>query len=165
MTQEMLVSSTGELWALSILLLLGLGFLIFAKAEALFLGMIIVAGVVTIAYGNHERYIHTHFVIQNFHEGRNLSCGLWRGESIKVDPNDGWVLNEGIGFMKGDTIINDVSLCSVIYHPSPEVPGWPYWIAYVSLTAPLFFLRYALSRNRTMKKKAKEEDHDEPRAE
>lgn len=79
--------------------------------------------------------------MEQFHEGRALSCGLWRGESVRVDRLSGWKYEEGTGFVKGDVIINDPGVCRVIEKPFPEPSSVPYWMVLVTVMGVLMILR------------------------
>ncbi len=142
MHPAMLVTSTGEVWLLSVLLLIGAGFVLYGRgAEFVFAGIVVIVGVFTIAYTNHTRYLGERFLMEQFHEGRALSCGLWRGESVRVDRLSGWRYEEGTGFVKGDVIINDPGVCRVIEKPFPEPSSVPYWMGLVTLIGVLMTLR------------------------
>ena len=142
MHPEMLVTGTGEVWLLSVLLLIGAGFILYGRgAEFGFVGMVVIVGVFTIAYTNHTHYLGERFLMEQFHEGRALSCGLWRGESVRVDCLSGWRYEEGTGFVKGDVIINDPGVCRVIEKSFPEPSSVPYWMGLVTLIGVLMTLR------------------------
>ena len=139
---EMLFSSTGEVLLLSVLLLIGALFILYGRGlEYVFVGMIIIGGVVSIGYENQSRYIQERFTLNSFDKGLALSCGLWRGESARVDRNSGWRYEEGTGFVKGDVIINDPGICRVIDKPFPEPSSVPYWIVLTTLMGILMILR------------------------
>ena len=155
---EMLVTSTGEALLLSVLLLFGIGFILFGRgAEFVFAGMIMIGGVFTIAYSNHTHFLGERFLMEQFHEGQALSCGLWRGESARVDRLSGWRYEEGTGFVKGDVIINDPGVCRVIEKPFPEPSSVPYWMVIATLIGVLMTLRVATL--------GVEEEKDDARAE
>ena len=142
MHPDMLVTSTGEVWLLSVLLLIGAGFILYGRGlEFVFVGMVVIVGVLTIAYTNHTHYLGERFLMEQFHEGRALSCGLWRGESARVDRLSGWRYEEGTGFVKGDVIINDPGVCRVIDRTFPEPSGVPYWMVLVTVMGVLMILR------------------------
>lgn len=86
--------------------------------------------------------------MKEFNAGSALSCGMWRGEGVKVDPKNGWMMEEGVGFVKGDVIINDPSVCSVIGKPFPEPSSVPYWMGLVSLFGMLMMFRAVLMREK-----------------
>lgn len=151
---EMLVTSTGEAWLLSVLLLFGIGFILFGRgAKFVFAGMIMIGGVFTIAYTNHTHFLGERFLMEQFHEGQALSCGLWRGESARVDRFSGWGYEEGTGFVKGDVIINDPGVCRVIDRTFPEPSSVPYWMIFVTVMGVLMTLR-------SVRVGVEEEDHD-----
>lgn len=136
-----LASSTGEAWLMSVLLLIGCGFILFGKGvEFIFVGMIVLGGIVSIAYTNHSAYLQERFTLQRFHEGRALICGMWRGENVRVDPKTGWNLEEGVGFVKGDVIVNDVGVCRVIGEHTPEPSSVPYAFAYAAMVGVMLGL-------------------------
>jgi hypothetical protein len=139
---EMLASSTGEVWLMGVLLLIGASFLLYGKGvEFIFVGMVVIGGIVTIAYSNHSNYLDERFTLQRFNEGRALACGMWRGEGVRVDLSQGWVKEKGVGFVKGDVIVNDIGVCRVIGEKTPEPSSVPYWMAFVSTLAILLTLR------------------------
>lgn len=139
---EMIAASSGEMWIMVFFLLIGIGFLLFGrKGELIFAGVIALASVTSIAYSNHIQYIGDRFLMEQFHQGNALVCGMWRGESARVDPLKGWKYEEGVGFVKGDVIINDPSVCSVIGRAFPEPSSVPYWFAFVSVMGILIILR------------------------
>jgi hypothetical protein len=142
MHPEMLVTSTGEVWLLSVLLLIGAGFILYGRgAEFVFVGMVVIVGVFIIAYSNHTRYLGERYLMEKFHEGRALSCGMWKGESARVDRLSGWKYEEGTGFVKGDVIINDPGVCRVIGRVFPEPSSVPYWMVLVTAMGVLMILR------------------------
>ena len=167
MKLEMFASHTFEVWILSFFVVIGVGFLLFAKkGELLFAGVVSLIGAIVIAYSNHTHYIGERFLLEEFKTGSALSCGMWRGEGVKVDPKNGWVMEEGVGFVKGDVIIDDPGVCSVIGKPFPQPPAAPYGFALVSVIGLLSLLRFVLMRQ-TPKDSAQstKESHDEPGAE
>ncbi len=166
MHMEMIAASSGEMWIMVFFLLIGIGFLLFGrKGELIFTGVIALAGVTSIAYSNHIQYVGDRFLMEQFHQGNALVCGMWRGESARVDPLKGWKYEEGVGFVKGDVIINDPSVCSVIGKPFPEPSTVPYWFAFVSVTGMLIMLRAALRRHEEKNPQTDEEKNDDTRAE
>lgn len=78
--------------------------------------------------------------MEQFHEGRALSCGIWKGESARVDRLSGWRYEEGAGFVKGDVIINDLGVCRVIEKHFPEPSSVPYWMVLVTMMGVLMTL-------------------------
>jgi hypothetical protein len=154
MNLEMLASSIGEVWLIGVLFLIGVGFILFGKGlEMIFVGIVVLGGITVIAYSNHSNYLDERFALQRFNEGKALSCGMWRGEGVRVDPASGWVRDEGIGFVKRDAIVNDIGVCRVIGEKTPEPSSVPYWMVFVSTLAILLTLR-AVTLG------VKEEDHD-----
>jgi hypothetical protein len=154
MNLEMLASSTGEVWLMGVLLLIGVGFILFGKGlEMIFVGIVVLSGITAIAYSNHSNYLDERFTLQHFNEGRALACGMWRGEGVRVDLSQGWVKAKGVGFVKGDVIVNDIGVCRVIDEKTPEPSSVPYWMAFVSTLVILLTLR-AVTLG------VKEEDHD-----
>jgi len=144
MQLEMLVTSTGEVWLLSVLLLIGAGFILYGRAaEFVFVGMVMIGGVSMIVYSNHTHFVGKHFLMEQFHAGKALSCGMWRGEGVRVDSAKDWRYEEKVGFVKGDVIINDPGVCSVIGRAFPEPSTVPYWMVFVSTLAILLTLRTA----------------------
>lgn len=154
MNPWMLFTGTGEVWLISTLLLIGAGFILFGRgAEYVFIGIVVIGGIVSLVYTNHTHYIGEQFLMEQFHEGRALECGMWIGESARVDPLKGWSYEEEVGFIKGDVIINDVRVCSVIGRAFPEPSTVPYWMFFVSLMGILMILRAVTMSSR-------EEEHD-----
>ncbi|MCL4431785.1 MAG: hypothetical protein M1300_05640 [Epsilonproteobacteria bacterium] len=142
MHPEMLVTSTGEVWLMGVLLLVGAGFILFGRgAEFVFVGMVVIGGVSAIAYTNHTQFVGERFLMEQFHEGRALSCGMWKGESARVDRLSGWRYEEGTGFVKGDVIVNDPGACRVIGRSFPEPSSIPYWMIFVTVVGVLMILR------------------------
>lgn len=138
----MLDASSVEVLVLSILLLIAVGFILFVRGpEFVFVGMVVIGGVFSIAYAKHTHDIGERFLMEQYHKGRALECGMWRGESTKVDPLKGWSHEEEVGFVKGDVIINDPGVCSVIGRAFPEPSSVPYWFAFVSVMGILMILR------------------------
>jgi|GEM_PF-3382512 len=161
MKLEMFASNSFEIWIMTFFLLIGIGFLLFAKKEGLiFIGVLMLTGVTLIAYGNHVKYMGERFLMEQFHEGNALACGMWRGESARVDPSKGWSYEEGVGFVKGDVIINDPGVCSVIGKPFPEPSAAPYWIVLVSVLGMLTLLRFALIRHEEKNPQTDDEKQD-----
>lgn len=149
MSLEILSPSAGEVWLMSVLLLIGCGFILFGKGvEFIFVGMIVLGGIVSIAYTNHSAYQQERFALQRFHEGRALICGMWRGENVRVDPKTGWNLEEGVGFVKGDMIVNDVGVCRVIGEHTPEPSSVPYAFTYAAMVGVMLGLRALYRVNR-----------------
>ncbi|MDD3769825.1 MAG: hypothetical protein PHV10_04360 [Sulfuricurvum sp.] len=166
MKLEMFASNSFEIWIMTFFLLTGVGFLLFAKKEGLiFIGVLMLTGVTVISYGNHVKYMGERFLMEQFHEGQALACGMWRGESARVDPSKGWYYEEEVGFVKGDVIINDPGVCSVIGKPFPEPSTVPYWFTFVSVTGMLIMLRAALRRHEEKSPQRDEEKDNDTRAE
>jgi len=149
MNSGMLFTGTGEVWLLGVLLLIGAGFILFVRGgEFVFVGMVVIGGVFTIVYTNYTHYIGEHFLMEQFHEGRALECGMWIGESTRVDSSKGWSYEEEVGFVKEDVIINDPGACSVIGRAFPEPSSVPYWFAFVSVMGILMILRAVIMGSR-----------------
>lgn len=145
MKLEMLATNSFEMWTMVFFLLIGIGSLLFShKGEMIFAGVLALGGITLIAYNNHSHYIAERYLMKQFHEGKAVVCGMWRGESIKVDPSNGWKYEEGVGFVKADVIINDAGVCSVIGKAFPEPSSVPYWMMFVSMTGILLILRFAI---------------------
>jgi hypothetical protein len=154
MNIEMISSSTGEVWLLGVLFLIGVGFILFGKGlEMVFVGMVVLGGITNIAYSNYSNTLDERYVLQRFNEGKALSCGIYRGEGVRVDPLQGWVREKGVGFVKEDLIVNDIGVCRVIGEKAPEPSSVPYWMVFISTLAILLTLR-AVTLG------VKEEDHD-----
>lgn len=161
MNLEMIVASSGEMWVMVFFLLIGGGFLLFGKtAELILAGVVALAGITLVAYGNHSRYLEEQFTLKRFNEGKALVCGLWRGENVRVDFTKGWIREEEIGFVKGDVIINDIGVCRVIGESSPEPSSIPYWMMFLSMVGVLSMLRFAIMTNREQVVQ-QEEDHND----
>jgi len=155
----MFASNTFEVWTMFFFLLIGGGFILFSKkGEMVFAGLIALGGITSIAFSNHSQYLEEQFTLKRFNEGSSLVCGLWRGESVRVNLSNGWKKEEGVGFIKGDMIINDISVCNVIGEQAPEPSSVPYWMALVSVIGVLLMLRAAIMGK--LERVAKEEDHD-----
>lgn len=171
MKLEMVAANSLHLWTMVFFLMIGVGFILFSKkGELVFAGVISLAGVTGIAYTNHIQYLGDRFLMEQFHEGSALACGMWRGESARVDPSKGWSYEEGVGFVKGDVIINDPGVCSVIDKSFPEPSAAPYWIVMLSVLGMLTLLRFALIRHEEKnpqtddeKKHAADDDPDRQR--
>lgn len=147
MKLEMLASSSFEIGMMVFFIMVGMGLLLFGKKEGgILIGVLILSGVVLVAYSNHIKYMGERFIMEQFHEGRALECGMWRGESTKVDPLNGWEYEKDAGFVKGDVIINDPLVCSVIGKAFPEPSTIPYWMVLVSVVGILMMIRFALKR-------------------
>lgn len=145
----MLFTGTGEAWLISTLLLVGAGFILFGRgAEYVFIGIVVIGGVVSLVYTNHTHYIGEQFLMEQFYQGKALECGMWIGESARVDPLKGWSYEEEVGFVKGDVIINDVGVCSVIGIAFPEPSMVPYWMFFVSVMGMLMILRSVIMGSR-----------------
>lgn len=145
MKLEILASNVFEIWTMALFVLIGVGSLLFShKGEMIFAGVVALGGITLIAYNNHSHYIAERYLMKQFHEGNALVCGMWRGESTKVDPSNGWKYEEGVGFIKADVIINDAGVCSVIGKPFPKPSSIPYWMTFVSITGILLILRFAI---------------------
>lgn len=157
------VISTPEMWLLGSFILIGIGFIVFSKEGfTIFAGMVVLAGVSSIVYTHHCAAIDKQFVLDQFKQGKALECGLFRGESVLVDPSNGWRYEESIGFIKGDAIRNDPELCRVINKEAPEPSSIPYWIAFITTVFGVMLLRYALRTNEKLTH-TNEESDDEPR--
>lgn len=145
MKLEMLATNSFEMWTMVFFLLIGIGSLLFShKGEMIFAGVVALGGITVIAYNNHSHYIAERYLMKQFHEGNAFVCGMWRGESIKVDPSNGWKYEERVGFIKADVIINDAGVCSVIGKSFPKPSSVPYWMTFVGMTGILLILRFAI---------------------
>lgn len=141
MNLSMYTSAT-ELGIVAVLILIGVMFILAGKsAEKPFFGTLILGGIVYILYGNHCSHDAKAFVLKRFNEGAALECGLLRGDSVLVDPNNGWRWEQKIGFVKNDQIRNDSKLCHVIGEDAPEPSSVLYWLFYVTAAVTLLTLR------------------------
>lgn len=155
--------STPEMVLLGLLLFIGTAFIALSNDELkLFAGMVVIGSVYSIVYIQHSAYMEKQFVLEQFKQGESLECGLWRGEGVLVDPNNGWRYEESIGFIKGDAIRNDPELCRVISKEAPEPPNLLYWAAFITTVLSVMLLRYALRSNEKLIQ-TDEENDDEPR--
>jgi hypothetical protein len=135
-------TGTAELGIAAVLMLIAVLFILAGKSpEKPFFGTLILGGIVFIQYGNHCSYDAKAYVLKRFNEGAALECGLWRAESVLVDPNNGWRWEQKIGFVKHDQIRNDPKLCRVIGEDAPEPSSALYWLFYISTTVILLTLR------------------------
>lgn len=160
MSLEMFASNAFEQWIMGFFFVFGIGVLLFAKKpEWLFAGVVTLLGMTFLAYNNHTRYLGERFLMEQFHSGSALSCGMWKGEASLVDPSNGWNYHEDIGFFKGDVIINDPGVCAVIGKAFPEPSGVPYVMALISVMGLLMMLRFALIRSGDSDPADKEKEH------
>ena len=142
MVPEIAALSTVEIFAMGLFLLIGAGFILFGRGvQFALVGIIVIGGIVAIAYINHTQYFQKRFTLNAFQQGEALECGLFRGESIRVDPAQGWVIEKESRFVKGDVIINDVGVCNVIGNSPANPSPLLYWLAYVTLITLLMILR------------------------
>ena len=142
MQLDLFVTSTGEMWLLGAMLLFGAGVLLFTnEVKYVIVGIVAIAGVGVITYSNHTNTLEERFTLQQFHEGKALSCGVWRGETILVDPSKGWKYDKRVGFTKGDVIINNPGVCRVIEKASPKPSSLPYWVIFGTLIGILMILK------------------------
>lgn len=159
MNIEMISSGTGEVWLIAALFLIGVGFFLFGKGwEMVFVGMVVLGGITNIAYSNYSNTLDERFALQRFNEGKALSCGIWRGEGVRVDPSQGWVRAKGVGFVKGDLIVNDIGVCRVIGEKTPEPSSVPYWMVFISTLAVLLILRTVIREYRQKSDPVKSQD-------
>lgn len=135
-------TGTAELGMAAVLMLIAVLFILAGKSpEKPFFGVLILGGIVFILYGNHCSFDAKAYVLKRFNEGVALECGLWRGESVLVDPNNGWRWDKKIGFVKNDQIRNDPKLCRVIGEEAPEPSSVLYWLFYVTAAVTLLIFR------------------------
>lgn len=160
MSLEMFASNAFEQWTMGFFLVFGITVLLFAKkGEWLFAGVVTLSGMTFLAYNNHTHYLGERFLMEQFHSGNALSCGMWKGQSSLVDPSNGWQYHEDIGFYKGDVIINDTGVCAVIGKPFPEPSSVPYVMVFISSMGILMMLRFALIRSGASDPADKEKEH------
>jgi hypothetical protein len=96
------------------------------KGDIAFMGIVVLFMTIMLAHETHSNNLDKEFVFKRFTEGKVLKYGLWRGESILIDPKSGWRWKENIGFIKDDQIYNDLGVCSVIGEESPSPSIVPY---------------------------------------
>ena len=96
------------------------------RVDMAVIGTIVLFMTMILAYETHSNNLDKEYVLKRFTQGKALKCGLWRGESLLVDPKSGWKFEENIGFIKGDQIHNDHGMCSVIGEESPRASDIPY---------------------------------------
>lgn len=139
--------STPEMVLLGLLLFIGTAFIALSKEGfMIFAGIFVIGGVYSIVYIQHSAVLEKQFVLEQFKQGEALECGLWRGEGVLVDPNNGWRYEESIGFIKGDAIRNDPELCRVINKEAPEPPSLLYWAAFMTAVATIIVMRLLFRR-------------------
>lgn len=142
MQLDLFVTSTGEMWLLGAMLLFGAGALLFTnEVKYVIVGIVAIVGVGVITYSNHTNTLEERFTLEQFHKGKALSCGVWRGETILVDPSKGWKYDKRVGFTKGDVIINNPGVCKVIEKASPQPSTLPYWMIFGALIGILMILK------------------------
>lgn len=137
--------STPELVFLGMLTLISIVMITFPKdAQFPFVGAFILGLIMVIAYTDYRSYLEKEFVLKRFQEGHAIECGLWRGESILVNPIAGWQYSPNTGFIKGDQIQNDPGLCNVMDEKAPKPSTVPYVFAYLVELMLCFGLRSAI---------------------
>lgn len=111
------------------------------RVDMAVIGTIVLFMTMILAYETHSNNLDKEYVLKRFTQGQALKCGLWRGESLLVDPKSGWKFEENIGFIKGDQIHNDHGMCSVIGEESPRASDIPYVFALIFELMLAFGLR------------------------
>lgn len=101
-------------------MMIAMGLIIFGGVEMLFVGIVIVLLNAGIIHEEDQKVLDKRFVIEQFQSGQKIECGLWRGSRTLVDPAKGWSMMGEDRFIKGDQIMSDVGLCSVVGKESPE---------------------------------------------
>ncbi|MDD2780889.1 hypothetical protein [Sulfuricurvum sp.] len=127
------------------------------RVDMAVIGTIVLFMTMILAYETHSNNLDKEYVLKRFTQGKALKCGLWRGESLLVDPKSGWKFEENIGFIKGDQIHNDHGLCSVIGEESPRASDIPYVFALIFELMLAFGLRAVFVN---YAEKEEEKDHD-----
>lgn len=149
--------STGELTFLGILTLMSLIMITFPE-EAKFplAGAFVLSMIMVIAYTTHSIHLDKEFVLKRFNEGQAIECGLLRGERTLINPKSGWRYLQGTGFIKGDHIQNDPTLCNVMGEEAPKPSTVPYVFALIVELILFFGLRAVVQTQLN-----EEEDNDE----
>lgn len=153
--------STGELILLGTLTLMCIIMITFPEeakfplVEASVLGMIMM-----IAYSTHSIHLDKEFVLKRFNEGQAIECGLLRGERTLINPKSGWRYLQGTGFIKGDQIQNDPSLCNVMGEDAPEPSIVPYVFALIVELILFFGLRAVVQTQLNKEEDNNESDHE-----
>lgn len=159
MSLEMFAPNSFEQWTMGFFLVFGITVLLFAKkAKWIFAGVVTLSGMTFLAYNNHTHYLGERFLMEQFHSGSALECGMWKGQASLVDPSKGWQYHEDIGFYKGDVIINDPGVCAVIGKAFPEPSSVPYVMVFIGVMGILMTLRFALIRSGANEAADKEKD-------
>lgn len=149
---------TGELIFLGILTLMSLIMITFPEeAKFPFVGAFVLSMIMVIAYSTHSNNLDKVFVLKRFQEGHAIECGLWRGERTLINPKSGWRYLQGTGFIKGDQIQNDPTLCNVMGEEAPEPSTIPYAFALIVELILFFGLRTIVQKQLN-----EEEDNNEP---
>ena len=149
--------STGELILLGVLTLMSIVMITFPKeAKFPFVGAFVLSMIMVIAYSTHSIHLDKEFVLKRFQEGRAIECGLWRGECALINPKSGWTYLQGTGFIKGDQIQNDPTLCNVMGEEAPEPSTVPYTFALIVELIFVFGLRTIVQKQLN-----EEEDNNE----
>lgn len=134
--------STGELILLGTLTLMCIIMITFPEeAKFPFVGAFVLGMIMVIAYSTHSIHLDNEFVLKRFNEGQAIECGLWRGERTLINPKSGWRYLQGTGFIKGDHIQNDPTLCNVMGEEAPEPSTVPYVFALIIELILFFGLR------------------------
>ncbi|MCL4431874.1 MAG: hypothetical protein M1300_06100 [Epsilonproteobacteria bacterium] len=148
-----------ELGIILILMVISMLMIILGKEAAVVLGPIVLVMTCTLPYIIHSKAVAEIYMLKRFEEGARIECGIWRGESLLVDPSKGWVKNE-LGFIKEDQIFNDMQRCHAVGEKEPEPSTLPYWILMISLMSIAFIIRRAVGT--TMKSDTNEKPMDTP---
>lgn len=116
-----------EISIVAFIVFLGIVFILFSNDMGLvFLGPLLLIGATFIVYINHVKHLNHEFLIESFEASEKIECALWIGEHKLIDQGSGWRYNEGLGFVKGDTVFSAPGLCRVIGKEPPPPPLFPY---------------------------------------
>lgn len=110
-------------WLFYFTAMLGMGMVIFANGGNAFIGIFVLFMNGMILQADLQKESDIRFVYEQFEKAQPVECGLWRGTRVIADPAQGWIL-EGGWFVKGDTVLNDPGLCSVVGKGFPEYIGF-----------------------------------------
>ncbi|OYZ56540.1 MAG: hypothetical protein B7Y17_06820 [Sulfuricurvum sp. 24-42-5] len=153
--------STGELILLGVLTLMSIVMITFPKeAKFPFVGAFVLSMIMVITYSTHSIHLDKEFVLKRFQEGQAIECGLLRGERTLINPKSGWTYLPDTGFIKGDQIQNDPSLCNVMGEEAPEPSTIPYAFALMVELMLFFALRAVVQKQLNEEEDNNESDHE-----
>ncbi|MFA6145583.1 MAG: hypothetical protein WCW84_10385 [Sulfurimonas sp.] len=137
----------------------GILMLVYSKAEGLFFGPLLLLAIDFTGYIETQQSYAYRFAMEQFKARGELDCGFLTEHRNLISIPRGWEHKEEIGFIKGDTIIDDEH-CRVI-DTEPPAPSVLLYVGIFGLSISIAWLLRVVFGVKSKKKKLPQQHRQE----